>query len=225
MFWKSLFSHLLTFLNWCQNENFFSALSSRSAWSGMFSSSWFWSPTNPWGLRPISSSWTWGASLGSEKTNFLLLDLFLASPTCLSWSSAAQMPWWRCTWEGWDGNDFFQKRFLTYAFFKTDFSNSLIQDIWVMGEAMCKLVPFIGKNFFGVQLFIFCPLLSPRAYCIAYVRPYYTRHHRRKILRGRVYNFKGARGCFLIVPFFLPKLKQCVQPTRSCFMSKGFLKK
>ena len=74
----------------------------------------------------------------------------------------------------------------TYAFFKTDFSNSLIQDIWVMGEAMCKLVPFIGKNFFGVQLFIFCPLLSPRAYCVAYVRPNYTCHHCRKILRGRV---------------------------------------
>jgi len=58
------------------------------------------------------------------------------------------------------------------------------RDIWVMGEAMCKLVPFIGKKIFGVQKFRFCPLLSPRAYCVAYVRPNYTRHHCRKILRG-----------------------------------------
>ena len=75
---------------------------------------------------------------------------------------------------------------IVFFFSKKDISNLLTQDIWVMGEAMCKLVPFIGKKIFGVQKFRFCPLLSPRAYCVAYVRPNYTRHHCRKILRGRI---------------------------------------
>ena len=158
---------------------------------------------------------------GSEITNFLkfvlLLDLFLASPTCLSWSSAAQMQWWRCTWEGWDGNCFF---------FRKRISQICWHRIFGWWERLCaSWFPLLVKKFLESKNLDFVPCFHPEltvshtsvlTILAITVERYYAVGFR---------DFIVARGYFLIVPFFPTKMKTMCSANEKPFYIKDFLKK